>query len=116
MCPDPERLSQSDGILAGRRMVLSAIAGLGAIAAPLGLFAQSPAKVWRIGVLHPRTRDTLTNPYLSFFDTLRELGYVDGRNINVQWSFAANDIPSLSVLAAQLVASKVDLIVTNGTP
>jgi putative ABC transport system substrate-binding protein len=93
-----------------------AIGGAGLFAPSLASLAQQSAKVWRIGVLHLGTRDTLGEPHLSFFNTLRQLGYTDGSNINVQWLFAGNDTQRLSALAGQLVTSKVDLIVTHGTP
>jgi putative ABC transport system substrate-binding protein len=51
-----------------------------------------------------------------FFESLRDLGYAEGRNIEVHWQSSDNDVRRLADLAARLVASKVDLIVTIGTP
>ena len=100
------------------RRKLIATLGASVLTAPLTAFAQTPPKVWRIGVLNPfpRPAPEARSVYASFFEALRDLGYVDGRNIAVQWLFADNDLQRLPELAAQLVKSKVDLIVTNGTP
>ena len=102
-----------------RRRLLVAIASTASVLViPSVSFAQSPAKVWRIGVLHagaklpPGRRDQ----YTTFFETLRELGYVEGKNIAVQWQFAEYKQQRLPELAVQLVNQNVDLIVTNGTP
>jgi putative ABC transport system substrate-binding protein len=102
-----------------RRSALRLLAGgLCALAVPLAAFAQAPAKVWRIGVLNPRPklpageRDVYTN----FFDGMRDLGYVEGRNFSVYWLFADNDLQRLPALAAELVKQRVDVIVTNSTP
>jgi putative ABC transport system substrate-binding protein len=97
-----------------RRKLVVAL-GAGALAAPFGPSAQQQAKVWRIGVLNPRARPA-RGVYTNFFDALRDLGYVDGRNIAVQWQFADENPARLPELAAQLVKDKVDLIVTTGTP
>ena len=100
-----------------RRKVIAAL-GVGAFTFPLGPFAQTLPKVWRIGVLNPSARPApeTRSVYTNFFEALRDLGYVDGRNIAVQWLFAENNLQRLPELAAQLVKSKVDLIVTNSTP
>jgi putative ABC transport system substrate-binding protein len=91
---------------------------VGGFCAPLEALAQSQPKVWRIGVLDPRPpqgpgrRDAYTN----FFEGMRDLGYVEGRNITVQRLFADNDPDRLPELAAELVKQKVDVFVTHGTP
>ena len=101
-----------------RRVIAASACALSSFWTPSALLAQGIGKVWRIGVLHPRSklaagpRDVYTN----FFDGMRELGYVEGRNISVQWLFAENDLQRLPALAAELVKQRVDLIVTNGTP
>ena len=99
-----------------RRKVIAAL-GVGAFTFPLGPFAQTLPKVWRIGVLNPSARPApeTRSVYTNFFEALRDLGYVDGRDIAVQWLSADSDLQQLPGLAARLVKSKVDLIVTNGT-
>ena len=100
-----------------RRSFVVAAALLSIIGAPAALFAQAPAKVSRIGV-HPRTRLPAggRDQYTNFFDGMRKLGYVEGRNMSVQWMHAENDLERLPGLAVELVKQKVDLIVTNGSP
>src|SRR6185369_3560175 len=86
---------------------------LGSALAPLASWAQ-PAKTARIGVLG------LANPaaYVAQLDAfragLRELGYVEGRNIAIEYRWADGHYDRLKVLAAELAGLKVDLIVTHG--
>src|SRR5262245_18892409 len=103
---------------ARRRLLAAGIAVSSGIAAPFSALAQPQTKIWRIGVLYPRARPAPApgSLYANFVEALRDLGYVDGRNIAVQWEVANNDTQRLPELAARLVKSKVDLIVTNGTP
>src|SRR5207253_8121577 len=58
-----------------------------------------------------------TNPARSeaFRQGLRELGYVEGKNIVIEWRYAEGKLDSLPALAAQLVRLKVDVIVTGGS-
>ena len=99
-----------------RRKMLIAF-GAGAFA-PLALFAQQPAgKVWRIGILtsYPQTVAQDGDHFGSFLAGLRELGYVEGRNIAIEWRFTEGVSDRLPGLAAELANLKVDVIVTNGT-
>ena len=102
-----------------RRELLIAL-GAGVLAAPWAAFAQSPTKVWRIGVLRPGSRPAsgsrASGQYANFVEGLRDLGYVEGRNITVQQQFADDNPERLPELAAELVKQKVDVIVTSGTP
>jgi putative ABC transport system substrate-binding protein len=76
--------------------------------------AQQPTKVPRIGYL------SLTSPSVSptrieaFRQGLRELGYVEGKNIVIEYRYAEGKFDRLPALAAELVRLKVDLIVTTG--
>ena len=96
-----------------RRSLIVAL-GASVIATPLGLSAQRLAKVWRIGVLHPGSKPH--TQHTIFFEALRDLGYVEGKNIAVQWQYADFNLQRLPELAALLVKQNVDLILTNGTP
>jgi putative ABC transport system substrate-binding protein len=83
------------------------------IAAPYGAKAQ-PAKVPRVGFLWTSTPEP---KYLEAFRSgLRDLAYVEGRNILVEHRSAANIVQRLDGLASALVASDVDVVVTQGTP
>ncbi len=83
---------------------------LGLLVAPLATDAQQPGKMPRIGVL---TLFPLDSPFSQAFRRgLRELGYVEGQNLAVEWRFAQRDPDRL---AAELVGLKVDLMVAGGT-
>ena len=78
----------------------------------LAAFAQQRKDVPRIGVLG----NTVGSPnYAAFVRALRDLGYVEGRNIAFEWRWAEGRADHFSDLASDLVRSKVDLIVTTGT-
>jgi putative ABC transport system substrate-binding protein len=101
-----------------RRKLLIAL-GAGALATPLASFAQQKARLWRIGYLAMRSRSTPSNPevyYDAFTQGMRELGYVEGKNLVIEWRFADGKAERLPRLAAELVEMKVDVIVTHATP
>jgi putative ABC transport system substrate-binding protein len=99
-----------------RRKFLGAL-GASALAAPFGLFAQQQSKVWRVGFLAPRRPVALdSDVYGAFPLAMRELGYVEGKNLAIDWRFADGKLERLPELAAELVRLKVDVIVTAGTP
>jgi putative ABC transport system substrate-binding protein len=91
------------------------LAGTGAVllAAPLAVLAQQAAKIARIGYLAP---DLAANPHLheAFRQGLRDLGYVEGRNLVIEYRDAEGKFERLPALAAELVALKVDVIVAGG--
>jgi len=99
-----------------RRKLVIAL-GAGALAAPLFSFAQQQsAKIPRIGVL---TADPLSAVQIQFDvvrSGLRDLGYVEGKNISFELRSADGTYERLPELAAGLVRMKVDIIVTVGTP
>ncbi len=82
---------------------------------PLALVAQPPAKAPRIGylVLSPLIEPPSAER-AAFLDGLRALGYVDGKNIVIEYRSAEGDPEALPFLAAELVDLKVDLIVVPG--
>lgn len=100
-----------------RRKFLFAL-GAGALAAPLSSFAQQQGKVWRVGFLAHRSRPASLDSdfYGAFPRGLRELGYVEGKNLVIEWRFADGKVERLPDLAAELVRLKVDVIVTSSTP
>ena len=75
--------------------------------------AQQPAKITRIGFLGPTSLSTIPARIDAFRQGLRELGYVEGKNIVIEWRFAEGKLDRLSELAAELVRLKVDIIVTS---
>ena len=101
-----------------RRRIVIAL-GASVLAAPLTSFAQQQTNVRRIGFLGSRSRSTPSNPdvfYDAFMQGMRELGYVEGKNLVIEWRFADGKSERLSGLAAELVQMKVEVIVTHGTP
>jgi putative ABC transport system substrate-binding protein len=97
-----------------RREFIALLSGAAA-AWPLGASAQQAAKVPRIGYL---TASLAANPHLleAFRHGLRDLGYVEGRNVVIEYRDAEGKYDRLPALAADLVALKVDVIVVTGTP
>jgi putative tryptophan/tyrosine transport system substrate-binding protein len=97
-----------------RRAFLGTLAGC-LLAAPLAAEAQQAGKVPRIGYLgltSPSDRPPLLD---AFRQGLRELGWVEGQNIVIDYRFAEGRFDRLPALAAELVRLKVDIIVSGGT-
>ena len=97
-----------------RRTFLTTLAG-GLLAAPLAAEAQQTASRRRIGVLF-----VLLSPAgkeaQAFRQGLRDAGYVEGRDVVIEWRSANGDYARLPQLAADLVERKVDVIVADTTP
>jgi putative tryptophan/tyrosine transport system substrate-binding protein len=94
-----------------RRAFLGTLAG--SLLAPLSARAQQAGKVWRVGLLlHSRT--TREPAWQGFEQGLRDLGYVEGRNLTFEYGDTARTGDQLSALAQTLVRQNVDLIVTVG--
>ena len=93
------------------------VTGLGAIlAAPIAARAQQPEKVWRIGVLSPGWPFAPADVFEAFRQGLGAAGYVEGRNLKIDWRFAEGQGEHLPELARQLLQLNVDVIVTVNTP
>jgi putative ABC transport system substrate-binding protein len=96
-----------------RRKLVIAL-GAGALTAPFRSFAQQQDKVWRVGFLSPgKIDDYRSGPFLQ---GMRELGYVQGKNLLIEWRSAEGNNERLSGLAKELVNLKVDVIAAVGTP
>ena len=76
--------------------------------------AQQPKKVPRIGFLSSASPAALSARTEAFRQALRELGYVEGKGIVIEYRYAEGKLDRLSKLAAELVRLKVDVIVTAG--
>ena len=83
---------------------------------PLQIHAQQSRKIPRIGVLLPGAPVSSSPRTKAFLDGLRELGYVEGTTIAIEWKWGNDQPDTLPGLAADLVRSNVDVIVTGGTP
>jgi putative ABC transport system substrate-binding protein len=90
----------------------------GATAWPLAGNAQQRERIRRIGVLMSLPEnDPLTQRYLKEFQQgLQELGWIEGRNIRIDYRFAPADIERMQRFANELVNSQPDLVVGNTTP
>ncbi len=99
-----------------RRTFLVMIAG-GLLTAPLAAEAQQTAgKIPRIGFLGNSTAALEANLVGPFREGLRDLGYVEGRNILIEYRWAEGQYERFPALIAELIVLKVDVIVTAGTP
>ena len=99
-----------------RRDLVLALLALGA--SPLSGFAQQQPKMSRVGFLTPRSRPIAPNhdAFSDAFTTgMRERGYVEGRNLIVEWRYVDGQYAGLSDLAADLVRLNVEVIVAYGT-
>jgi putative tryptophan/tyrosine transport system substrate-binding protein len=100
----------------------------GAFAWPIALKAQQPGKIYRLGLFSAGSRRIAPNPGVSrqilrsslapsavFIGALRDLGWIEGKNIIVEARYAEDQLERLPELAAELVRLNVDVIVTVGT-
>ena len=97
-----------------RKVIL--VLGAAALASPLSSLAQPAAKIWRIGFLGSATAQTYARPLDALRAGLRDLGYVEGKNLVIEYRWAEGDYARLPGLAAELVKMNVDVIVTHATP
>jgi putative ABC transport system substrate-binding protein len=99
-----------------RRREFITLLGGAAVAWPLAADAQQTAKVARIGFLGSTFASNWASRVEAFRSGLRDLGYVEGENIAVEFRWAEERYDRLADLAAELVRLKVDVLVTFGTP
>ncbi len=86
------------------------------VAAPLAAEAQQAAKNWRIGLLGPSSATASAHLVAAFLDGLHEHGYVDGRNVTIEYRWADGQADRLPALAKELVDANVDVIVSPTPP
>jgi putative tryptophan/tyrosine transport system substrate-binding protein len=96
----------------GLRIMLAAAAGI--LLMPLDASAQPSAKVYRIGVLETSPPELRSPSQVAFYEELRQRGYVEGQNLNVERRNANRQPDQLPALARELVALQPDLIVASG--
>jgi putative ABC transport system substrate-binding protein len=99
----------------GRRKFLATLGGAAA-AWPLAARAQHPGRVYRIGVLETSPAASNAANFDALRKGLRELGYVEGQNLVLDYRSADGRAERFPQLAAELLRLNVDLIVTRGTP
>jgi putative ABC transport system substrate-binding protein len=97
-----------------RRRFIGSLA-LGLLAAPLVAKAQPAGKVPRIGVLVVSEPASPTEPHVTAFrQGLREVGYVEGQNVAVEYRYAHGKMELVPELVAELIGLKVDVMVASG--
>jgi putative ABC transport system substrate-binding protein len=95
-----------------RRFVLTSVAG--ALVVPLGAAAQQAGKVYRVGFLGNLKPALVSQELDAFKQGLRELGWVDGQNLSIEYRWAEGDLDRLPPLALELVKASVDVILVAG--
>jgi putative ABC transport system substrate-binding protein len=90
---------------------LALLALLAFDAGPIAAEAQQAGKVYRIGYLSTPTRESVERGLGAFLRKLRELGWVEGQNLVIEYRWAEGNVERLPDLAAELVRRKVDVIV-----
>ena len=100
-----------------RRREFIALLGGAAAAWPLAARAQPGERVRRIGVLLPATADDpeFQARFTAFLQVLRELGWTDGRNVQIDTRWATANAAEIRRHAAELVALAPDIILANGS-
>src|SRR4029077_4056130 len=91
------------------------IASLGvAVVWPLAARAQEPAKVLRVGILSPAASETAAT-LTAFREGIRDLGYIEGKTIALDFRLSKGNMDALPALAAELARIPVNVIVTDST-
>src|SRR5262249_22624475 len=98
-----------------RRKFLATLVG-GAAAWPLAARAQQPGRVWRIGVLETTSMDLNAANFEAFCQSLRELGYIEGQNLIIEYPSAEGRGERFAALAAVFLRLNMDVIETRGPP
>ena len=107
----------SGEISAPRLLVrLAVVILLGILRVPGAGEAPPVGKVYRTGFLGNSTAALEANLVGPFRERLRDLGYVEGRNVQIEYRWAEGKYERFPELVAELVSLKVDVIVTAGTP
>ena len=96
-----------------RRETVTSLLALAAV--PLVAEAQQAVKVYRVGWLVTGSPTTYGISLNAFRDGLQKLGYVEGRNIKIEYRWAEGNLERLPGLATELVRLKVDVILAGGT-
>ena len=99
-----------------RRREFITLLGSAAANCPIAVHAKQVAKVPRIGLLGAASAPGYASQLEAFRQGLRDLGYVEGKNIIIEYRWAEGRYDRLSALATELVGLQVDVILTHGTP
>jgi putative tryptophan/tyrosine transport system substrate-binding protein len=95
---------------------LMVVLTLGTLFAPLAADAQKPGKVYRLGLLSNTSPSETDSGFDPFLQGLRELGWLEGENLVIEYRYAEGNLDRFTELAAELVRLKVDVLAARGTP
>jgi putative ABC transport system substrate-binding protein len=90
--------------------------GFALLVVPFPAPAQQATRLWRVGFLGAASASGWTSRIEALRAGLRELGYVEGKNLVMEFRWADGQYDRLAALAADLVRLKVDILLTHGTP
>ena len=99
-----------------RRRKFITLLGGAAVAWPLAVGAQQPDKLPTVGFLVPNTRSAATEWIDAFVLRMRELGWIEGRTVAIEYRWVEGRSERFAEIAAEFVQLKVNVIVTSGTP
>jgi putative tryptophan/tyrosine transport system substrate-binding protein len=97
-----------------RREFITLLGGA-AVAGPLAVRAQQVGKLPTVGFLGPNTRSAASEWVASFVQQLRELGWIEGRTVAIEYRWVEGREEHYPEVAAEFVRLKVDVIITSGT-
>ena len=98
-----------------RREFITLVGGT-VIAWPLAARAQQSEKIWRVGLLETTTAERNATNLFALKQALLDLGYVEGRNLAMEYRSADGRAERFEELAAELVRLNIDVILARGTP
>jgi putative ABC transport system substrate-binding protein len=98
-----------------RREFITVLGGAAA-AWPLAARAQQPERMRRIGVLETISAELNATNFEALRKGLRDLGYIEGQNLTIEYRSADGPVERFPQLAEELVRGQADVIVTRGTP
>jgi ABC-type uncharacterized transport system substrate-binding protein len=99
-----------------KRRAFITLLGGAAAAWPLAVGAQQPDKLPTVGFLVPNTRSAATEWIDAFVLRMRELGWIEGRTVAIEYRWVEGRSERFAEIAAEFVQLKVNVIVTSGTP
>ena len=99
-----------------KRREFITLLGSAAVAWPVAAMAQQVAKVARVGFLGSTFASNWASRVEAFRSGLRDLLYVEGENIVIEFRWADENYDKLAALTAELICLRVDVLVTYGTP
>src|SRR5437899_10168493 len=99
-----------------KRREFITLLGSAAAAWPLAAHAEQPGKLPSIGFLGAGTASAWSPWVAAFVQRLRELGWIEGRNVAIEYRWAEGRSERFAEIAAEFIRLKVDVIVTSGTP